>query len=450
MPFSDLSSALGRFIEDVRDGDGNEQILPEKPERYLSEWCADDKRWLRRVVAAGKDEPVFQLTPHAEAVLSFLDRALEQDVGFIGTESRLKLVIQTLSELVTGASEDRQARLHQLRHQRADLDAQIAVLESDAELPQRPPAIIKEGFATALSLLKQLLGDFRGVEEKFREITRQVQSRQSDPRESRGSVLGFALDEEDRLKEEDQGVSFYEFLRFILQPSQQERLTEVIEQLKKLRELDDMRDGMETVSRMVPLLLAEAEIVMRTNQRLSATLKKLLDQRAAKERHRVAELLLEVRGLAAKCSSLPPVASNVEIKVDQVPPIYAGFSRSFWTAPARFDVPTLSSHEVDEERRRRSFAEYAKLYGLDWKEMRSRIREMVEKSGSAKLSELVASHPLKAGVIEVLGYIQIARDDGHIIQAESTEMIELSGSRPGYPSRLLEVPFVMFTKIQRN
>lgn len=447
VPFSEMAVALGRFTEDVRDSEEDDEILPDKPERYLAEWCADDKRWLRRLVAAGKDEPVFQLTPHSESVIAFLDRALEQDVGFIGTESRLKLVIQTLSNLVMSASEDRQARLAQLRQQRAEIDEQITRLESDDAMPQRPAAMIKEDFATALTVLKQLLGDFRGVEEKFREITRQVQRRQTDPRESRGTLLGFALDEEDRLKQEDQGVSFHEFLRFILQPAQQDRLRVVIEELRKLRELDEMRDGMEVVRQMVPLLLAEAEIVMRTTQRLSATLKRLLDHRAARERQRVAEMLREIRGLAAQCALAPPKEIEVGLCIDEVPLIYSAFSRTFWTQPSRFDAPVLSANAVDENRRRQAFADYAKLYGLDWKEMRSRVKTLVQRSGSARLSDVIASHPVRAGVIEVLGYVQIARDDGHIIQAESTEIIVLPGSRPGAPFRLLEVPFVLFTNV---
>lgn len=448
VPLSELSAALARFVEDLREDDAYADVLPDKPERYLAEWCAEDKRWLRRLVAGGKDEPVFQLTPHTEAVIAFMDRVIDQDIGFIGTESRLKLVIQTLSELVLGASDDRQARLLQLRQQRAKLDEMIAQLETTAELPQKPAALVKEQFATALGLLKQLLGDFRGVEEKFREITRQVQRRQTDPRESRGAVLGFALDEEDRLKQEDQGVSFHEFLRFILQPAQQERLRIVIEELTRLRELDEMREGMEMVRRMIPLLLAEAEMVMRTNQRLSATLRRLLDRRAAHERQRVAQLLREIRGLAAQCAEAPP--QSVEIKVDQVPALFSTFSRTFWTQPTRFDSPVLVSHEVDGERRRRAFADYAKLYGLDWKEMRSRVQQMVQQAGSVKLSDLIARHPLKVGTIEVLGYVQIARDDGHIIQPESTELIVLPASRPGQVQRIIEVPFILFTKTKQT
>src|SRR5262249_59887760 len=126
-----------------------------------------------------------------------------------------------------------------------------------------------------VSLSKQLQGDFRAVEEKFKEITRQIQQRQAEGQDTRGGILGFALDAEDVLKREAQGVSFYEFVRFILSPSQQERLEAIIQHLGVIQELADQADGLETVRRMVPLLLAEAEKVMRTNQRLSASLRRL-------------------------------------------------------------------------------------------------------------------------------------------------------------------------------
>ena len=58
-----------------------------------------------------------------------------------------------------------------------------------------------ERFVTAVMLLRQLQGDFRAVEESFRDITIQVQQRQVAGRETRGKILEFALDAEDLLKQ---------------------------------------------------------------------------------------------------------------------------------------------------------------------------------------------------------------------------------------------------------
>src|SRR5262249_6087541 len=229
VPFSDLHAALVAYLEDLQET--HPDALRDKPETYLVSWCSNDTRWLHRFLEAGRGEPVYQLTPHTEDVLNLLDHAVDRDFGFVGTESRLRLVIETLDDLVVGASDDPEMRLARLRTERQRLDQEIRQIESEGSVTRYQPAQIRERFATAVSLLKQLQGDFRAVEEKFKEITRQVQQRQAEGQDTRGGILGFALDAEDVLKREDQGVSFYEFVRFILSPSQQERLEAIVQQL---------------------------------------------------------------------------------------------------------------------------------------------------------------------------------------------------------------------------
>jgi hypothetical protein len=278
IPHSELLASLVLYLEDLQEA--YPQSMTDKPEAYLSDWCSPDRRWLQRFLEAGRDEPVYQLTPHTEDVFAFLDRVLDRDLGFVGTESRLKLVIETLADLVVGASDDPETRLAYLQAEQERLHAEIAQIKNDGQISKYQPAQIRERFSTAVSLLRQLQGDFRAVEDSFREITIQVQKRQQGGHESRGTILEFALDAEDLLKQEDQGVSFYEFVKLILSPSQTERLEKVIQQVRKIPELMQQQEGMETVRNMITLLQNEAEKVMRTNQRLSATLRRLLDARA--------------------------------------------------------------------------------------------------------------------------------------------------------------------------
>ncbi|MGD0898775.1 MAG: DUF3375 family protein, partial [Thermoguttaceae bacterium] len=206
VPFSDLHAALIAYREAIQETDP--EALRDKPENYLSGWCSSDTRWLHRFLEAGRNEPMYQLTPHTEDVFAFLDGVLEQDLGFVGTESRLRLVIETLADLVVKASDDPETRLAYLRDEKLRLESEIVRIETEGLVTRYQPAQIRERFATAVSLLKQLQGDFRAVEEKFKEITQQVQQRQNEGRDTRGGILEFALDAEDVLKCEDQGVSF--------------------------------------------------------------------------------------------------------------------------------------------------------------------------------------------------------------------------------------------------
>src|SRR4051812_30086226 len=127
VPHSELVSGLIAYQEDLRET--HPGMLPSKADTYLNDWCSADIRWLQRLLEAGRDEPLIQLTPHTEDVLSFLDRFLNKDLGFVGTESRLKLVIDTLADLVIGASDDPEVRLQHLRAEYVRIAEEIAKIE---------------------------------------------------------------------------------------------------------------------------------------------------------------------------------------------------------------------------------------------------------------------------------------------------------------------------------
>ena len=446
IPMSELQAALLDYQERIHGT--HPDALIDKVETYLSTWCSGDSRWLRRILEAGRNEPIFQLTPHTEDVFVFLERVLEQDLGFVGTQSRLRLVITTLVDLIGGASDDPKVRLAHLHEERARIDEEIARVEREGLAARFEPAVIRERFATAVSLLRQVLGDFRAVEDRFKEITQEVQQRQIAGKDSLGSILQFALDSEDVLKQDDQGVSFHEFVRFILSPVQQEKLQSIITELVRIKDLSAQHDGLTTMRRMVPSLLAEAEKVMRTNQRLTATLRRLLDARSASERKRLALLLQEIRGLAAGLANNPP--HDIGMKVDIGITISSPFSRTLWSQPAEFTTIDLTEHRVDENQRRQMFQALAQMHRLNWKIMRDQVRRLINEHGSATLRQITDEFPPSAGIVELLGYLQIAKDDGHLISKEESEEIILYSDSTSERKLRVTVPLTYFMPLERN
>ncbi|MBX9787387.1 MAG: DUF3375 domain-containing protein [Pirellulales bacterium] len=418
VPHSDLHGSLASYREELHKT--HPDALRERPEAYLAAWCAADTRWLHRFLEAGRDEPVYELTPHSENVLAFLDQAIDNELGFVGTESRLRIVIDTLADLVVHAFDDPSRRLAHLREEKARIEEEIERIEKQGQVTRYQPAQIRERFATAVTTLKQLQGDFRAVEEKFRTITLQVQRQQAEGLGTRGGILGFALEAEEVLKREDQGVSFYEFVRFILSPAQQEKLQSIIDELGRIEEILEQREGFEAVQRMVPLLLDEAEKVMRTNQRLSATLRRLLDRHAYQDRQRISTLLREIKQLAASQCDDPPMEIGAELETRLA--IASPLSRTLWSEPQSFAPLSLAEHVSDEASRVDAFRNLAKLQRLDWRGMRQRIRHTLAERETISLGEFLTEHP-PSGVIEVVGYVQIARDDGHFVDPDATDQI---------------------------
>ncbi len=440
VPHSELHASCAAWLDDLQESHAN--APRDRPDHYLTAWCAGDSRWLVRRFAADQDEPMYELSPYAEQALSFLDEALEQSLGFVATESRLQLVIDTLQDLVVGASADPAVHLARLRDEKERIEQQIALIQEAGVVSPYHPTRIRERFATAVSLLRQLQGDFRSVEERFRQIAHEVQRRQSGSQESRGEILGDALDAEDTLKREDQGVSFFEFLRFIHSPAQQERVRDIIRQLAQIEGLAEQSDGLEAVGRMVPSLLVEAEKVTQTTRRLSTTLRRLLDVQSFRERRRIAELLQEIRSLMAESAENPP-RGPIGLEFDNTINIECPLARSFWSEPTQFEDVNLLEQAADDSRRLELFRELARLHRIDWRRLRSRVAELVAERGEVTLAALLAAYPPESGVIDILGYLQIAADDGHAISHEAVETFMLPASQGGRP-RCVSIPLVTF------
>jgi len=437
VPHSDLLAALCVYQEHLQETGSD--ALRDRPEEYLRDWSSADKRWLHRFLEAGCTEPLYQLTPHSESVIEYLEQALQQDLTFVGTESRLRLVMQTLEDLLIGASDDPELRLQHLREEQERIAREIAEIEQHGRVTTFAPTRIREQFALAVRMLKQLQGDFRAVEEQFKEITRDVQQRQVQGLDSRGGILSDALGAEDELKQQDQGVSFFEFVKFIQSPEQQDRLHAVIRKLLQLRELAEQSEGLEAIRFMLRSLLEEAEKVLRTTRRLSASLRRLLDTRTHQERRRVGELLRQIRILSGAMSGDPP--RQIGLEIEDTLRICAPLSRTDWSARAHFETVDLTEHFSDEAQRREAFLRFQQLRPIDWNGMRRRVRQAVEAYGSRTLRELLEDQPPE-GLVEVVGYLQIACDDGHLIRTDASEDIVIPD---GDQDRLaITVPLVTF------
>ncbi|MCP4175093.1 MAG: DUF3375 domain-containing protein [Fuerstiella sp.] len=441
IPQSELLPALGSFQEDLQLS--WPEALRSSPETYLADWCSPNKPWLHRFLEAGRDEPTYQLTQHCEDVIEFLGQSLQKDIGFVGTESRLRLVIETLQQLVVGASCDPTVHLDELRKQKAIIDEQIEKIERGEEVPAFHPTRIREQFNLAVTMLKELERDFRAVEERFREITQDVRRKQIRGMDTRGGILGAAMDAEDALRRDDQGVSFYEFFRLIQSTEQQRQLRAIIQQLPQIPELAEQTEGLHAIRRMMPLLLSEAAKVTQTERRLSSTLRRLLDAGAHRESQRSAELLREIQGLAAAMAANPP-RDEVAFEVDDAIRLQSPVSRQFWAEPTEFEVIDLTEHTDETGQRDNLFREFSKLQRIDFQFMRAQISEAIRTGAAVTLGELLDTEPPQSGIMDVLGYIQIATEDGHIIDHDLPQEIVIPSGVDGRRALIVTVPRVIF------
>ena len=432
---SALVTALNSYQHDLQAT--HPHALRDRAESYLTDWC--DKGWLNRFIEVDESEPIYQLTAHTEQVIAFLDRQRDNEAGFVGTDSRLRLVIQSFETLVIGSSDDPAVHLDHLHRQKAKIEQQIAAIEDRGAVDSLNATQVREQFSTGVSLLKQLQSDFRAVEERFREMTSDLQNQQLQAEQTRGGLLEQVLDAEDALRADDQGVSFYEFFRFIQSPEQQDRLRAIIHEISRMDELRGQQENLATVKRMMSVLLAEASRVTQTERRLSSVLRRMLDKQTRRQQVRVAGILSEIRSLAASMANDPPREVGVELETNQGPK--CPFARPFWSESTQFDEVEMTNDVVETDLRDLAFDQFAELERLDLRRMRLDIRQCVSQRGTVRLKEFVELHPVSGGIVELLGYLQIAADDGHHIESQESERI-LIRAADERRSFLVTVPLV--------
>jgi hypothetical protein len=447
----ELLHRLKCFQDELRDEERDALLGP--ADRYLREWS--DSGWLRRFLPADSSGAHYQLTRYSEDAIRFVDTALSRDTRLVGTESRLRLVIDTLVDLVRGACPDPDRRLQDLLAERARIDAEIESVQSGGRVEIYHPAQIRERFHTAVDLLKTLQGDFRAVEDRFELIGRQVQHDAMTVDRRRGEILSTALDAEDLLKQQDEGVSFNAFVNFLFAPQAQAKLRETIAEVTRLDAIADERAAVDHIRTMVPSLLAEADNVLRQTSRLSQTLRRLLDEQAAGHRQRTAEVLRDIRMFAArlkhqmldtKQTAGDDVALAVGIEVATSIGVASPFTRPFWTPEQAFDV-SPEPQVLDLESAQREARKLAHLQRLEWDLMRDAVANATKKRPSIRLSDLIKMRPLKLGIIELVGWIQIAHEDGHAIDRDANEELLVRTKDPisgEWASHRVRIPVVTF------
>ena len=439
-PHSQLLQHLFDFQEELHATEPD--ILTDKPETYLANWSSGDSRWLRRFLDTDHSEPVYELTSHTEEVLKFLGEVLERNLGFVGTESRLKRIIDGLLDIVIRGSDDPNRRLEHLHAQRDLIDREIESIESGEAVETYGRTALLERFSEAVSDLASLQGDFRAVEELFRQITREVQQQQFESTGSRGEILAAALQSEDRLKESDQGISFEEFMKLVLSPGKQDEVEAIITKLEEIEQLAEQVDGMNRVRGMIGHLSEEAEKVMRTTRRLGSTLRRLLDTQTSASRIRLTQVLGEIKATAARLADrVPPPEVGIEVETELA--LSCPTERTFWSPPTQFETAPLEEHQPDEDDRLLAFRQFALLERLDWEHLKENIGSMFDADTQrVSLPQLLESHPLQSGAIEVLGYIQLAHDLGHEVDSSHTEVVRLEHAFQG--NQAYEIPKVTF------
>ena len=354
-----------------------------------------------------------------------------------------------LAKIVVEASTDPEEKTRSLTAEKERIEQEIEKIESEGIVIAEKPEILRERFAMAFAMLKQLQGDFRAVEERFKDIARQVQQKISERNEVRGEILDSVFDADDALKQGEQGITFQEFCRFLYSDTEQDKFYQTVDRLKSLEELVSCLDELNHISELIPLLTGEAERVQRTTQRLDGSLRRLLDTKTYEQRQRLGIVLDEIRKFAEKFVADPPT-ERIDFYVEEDLNIAAPYMYHFWTAPQQIELTELTETADTDDERKEAFLKLSQMERIDWAKIKNNIEKYTANDTTVSLKTILNQESLAVGVMEVIVYLQIAEDDGHHIYHDDEEKINISLRGSSSPSVTLTMPKILFVPLSQR
>ncbi|MCL4301971.1 MAG: DUF3375 family protein [Anaerolineae bacterium] len=420
--YTQLVEKLEDYLELLKES--HPELYPRSAQSYLETWCDEDHPFLRKYYDNG-DDPVFELTPGTEKVISWLEELNKSE--FVGTESRFLRIFALLEEMVTKSTEDVTARLTQLEKQKEAIQQEIEAIKQTGQVERYNPTQIKERFIEANDLARRLLADFREVEQNFRDITRSVQEQELKEGTRKGTVVAYVIDADDTLKASDQGRSFYAFWDFLMAPSKQEELRSLLDTVYSLPELQTVTEENLLVLRRIKTSLIDAgEKIIQSNQRLAEQLRKMLDEKNLLESRSVRELITDIKRMAVTVVDNPPTARDF-ILLEGRPEVRLVMERPPWSPPETLD---FSSQALSLGCEDLSSADLTGLYNqffVDETTLKQQIDSMLARHHRITLAELTQYYPIQKGLAEIVAYFTIAtQNEKHLINDRVHDQVMIS------------------------
>lgn len=436
IPQSELVAFLDDHLYAIAQAHGVQYAR--SAQEYLDAWTAPETPYLRRYYPDQGDEPEYDLTPAAEKALEWV-RSLEER-QFVGTESRLVTIFELLRDIVRVTETDVQARIQDLERQKAEIDQEIASLETAGVAPYSPTQI-KERFLQAEETARRLLSDFRQVEENFRSLDRQTRERIALSTESKGELLDAIFGEQNAIAASDQGKSFRAFWTFLMSTQRQGELETLLSRVLRLEEIQSVSSSNDLLPRIKYQLMEAGAKVQKTTASLVEQLRKYLDERIWAENRRILQVIQDIeRHALAMRESMPrerDFASISALRPDLELPMTRGLFRP--RGKLRLDTQGIamgSSDDVPEA--------LFEQQGVDMDRLRANVRRMLHDRSQVTLVEVLDAHPLNNGLGELVAYLQLAYEDPRATFLDSPRDQVLWRDERG--ERVVTLPRVLFTR----
>lgn len=425
----DLEEARIEFGEDEES----------RSRKYLTNWV--QKRILQDFPDA-EGETNYQLSAYTEKVFQWMQN-LQLGQHHVGTESRFKMLFGSLRDIVENTEDDREKKLQILKDRRAEIDKEIKAIELGVAHQRYNNAQVQERLDLFVKLCYELIGDFREVEDNFKQIHRNIVEQHTKAEQHKGTIVGFAFESYDALRSSNQGKSFYAFWDFLISRSGQEEWRELTEQLLLLLNDRELEADTHFLQNIKSFLLEQGKSVYNANDKMAEKLSRIITEKEIARHRRLRQQISSIKELVFELMDEDQVSAG--LLIEEPAEIKMVMDRKLMLEEKKtagnLKQPMAAVEKIADLER---FNRLLNTAFIDKKVLWEKVEKVLQTKQTATLKEIVEATSLENGLAEIISYYSFLKEKSKRVQVVGTavELIPLNKTA----TKFVEVPYLLFSK----
>jgi hypothetical protein len=386
-------------------------------------------------------EIFYELSSHSNRAIDWLASLKKEE--FVGTESKFNNILNQLKELVEFTNEDAEKRVELLEEKKLEIEQQIQRIKIGEDVKVFEEFEIVPRFNQLNQSAKELLSDFKEVEDNFKEITKGIYQKHSDGSLTKSDILAFTFDALDELKDSQQGKSFYAFWSFILNPDLQHKWEDLTTELYNTLEEKAILVNDSFLKGMKNHLYNSGRKVYKANDKMAEKLSRIIRENESSNSEATKKIIQDIKKQLVEISKSKN-KPDISFELESATEINIPFERRLTNEQSEEVTYTNRPKIADEDIT--SSNQLGKLFSqsnIDKELLRKRIKDVLKEKSQTTLLDVVENYGgLEKGLPELFGYISIVKEFKHVINPDKTQSIIFDADN----RKQIKIPEIILTK----
>ncbi|MCH6233882.1 DUF3375 domain-containing protein [Cognataquiflexum rubidum] len=442
--YENIHSRLADFLE-FKQVDKDEESDIEindtyeiKAKKYLQNWT---NRGFLTNYQDETGEIFYELSSHSSKTIDWLSSLKKEE--YVGTESKFKNIFSLLKELVEFTNDDAEKRIQLLEDKKLEIEQQIQRIKIGEDVKVFEEFEIVPRFNQLNQSAKELLSDFKEVEDNFKGITKGIYQKHTEGRLTKSDILEFTFEALDELKESQQGKSFYAFWSFLLNPGLQlewENLTK--ELYSTLNEIGIPVNDL-FLKGMKNHLWTSGQKVYKANDKMAEKLSRIIRENEASKSEVTKNTIQEIKKSLlelSKSKKRPELSFELESDFEISIPFERKLTFEQTEEQTYNSRPKLADEDIAKSNHLNKLFSQS---NIDKDLLRRRIKEVLRNKSQTTIHEVIERNGgIEKGLPELFGYIGVVKDFKYSISTEKTQRILFDAEK----NKSIQIPEIILTR----